>query len=180
MVIPLSKSNDENLPRLDAKDFFLIKKLFFNGRSSLVKLGKEIGIKHSSVRDRLLKLTKNDFIKIQANINPSKFNLRAAFVSIDVKRWDNAIDILEKCKRCPRILLAGLGSGEFNVFIILIARSYDVLRDLIERCIRSQEGISRITVSFGQILVPEFLPIRIFDSKECPEGCCNCDVFNQP
>ena len=151
----------------DSKDIMLIKMLSEDGRMSLTELARRMNMSHSSIRERLNDLTSANIIKIQANVNISLLGYKIAFINLEVKDYNEVNRILSLCDICPRVLFAGVGTGEYNVFIIMAAKSIDTLREIIEKAFRSSPYVSRINVAFGELKIPRFVPLR----AECKEGC---------
>jgi len=175
----MSSTRDITETKLDEIDIKLISHLQDNGRISLVKLGKKIGLKHSSVRERLLKIITHGFIKIQANVNLKNFGFRIAFIGFEVIGYENAMKLIEKLRKCPRTLLVGYTSGEFNVIAIMVIENIDLLRDFIERNLRSIINIRRISINFGEIIYPKFLPLAPIKklSSLSKTDCYSCALF---
>jgi len=172
-------NNKEGKAKLDDIDIMLISELQVNGRASLVKLGKKIGLKHSSVRERLLKIIKRNCIKVQANVNLRNLGFRVVFVGFEVVGYESAVNLVNKLKSCPRTLLVGFTSGEFNVIALMIVENLDALRMFIERHLRPIAEIRKISINFGDIVYPEFVPAPPLEKiKELAgESCLRCRLF---
>ena len=164
---------------LDDVDITLISELQVDGRASLVKLGRKIGLKHSSVRERLLKIIKNNYIRVQANVNLKSLGYRVVFAGFEVVGYESAINLMNKLKSCPRTLLVGFTSGEFNVIALMIIEDLDALRMFIERHLRPIADIRRISINFGEIVYPEFIPTPPLEKiREFAErNCLSCELF---
>jgi len=172
-------NNKKGKAELDDVDIVLISELQDNGRASLVKLGKRIGLKHSSVRERLLKIIRSNYIKIQANINLKNLGFRVVFVGFEVVGYESTINLMNKLKNCPRTLLIGFTSGEFNVIALMIVEDIDALRIFIERHLRPIANIRRISINFGEIVYPEFIPTPPLEKMKEVTGrsCLRCELF---
>jgi len=165
---------------LDEVDYKLIAELQRNGRTSLVALGRKVGLCHSSVRERILAMIREDIIRVQANVNLRKIGYYAAFVGLEVVNTRAAVEALKKLESCPRVLLLGACSGDYNVFMILVAKEFDSLRAFIERNIRPLPGVRRVSISFGDIVWPQFVPYPLMiKESSCTPDCSNCDVFKE-
>ena len=164
--------------KLDHVDERLIEELRRNGRVSLVKLGKAVGIRHSSVRNRLLRLIKEGYMRIEANLSLRKLGLRVAFVLMDVSDVKQALFITERLSECPRVAMIGLTTGDYNVFMILIGKEYEDIRSFIEKNLRSIRGMRKLSVSYGEIVYPDFMPLELFSRREeCKERCASCELL---
>jgi len=163
---------------IDKIDHQIIVELQEDGRMSLVALGNKVGLKHSSVRERLLRLIKERTIKVQANISLKKLGYSAAFVGIEAENIGKTLEDISRFEGCPRVLIIGTGSGDYNLFLILVAKDFNTLRAFIEKNIRSLSGIRRISTSFGDIIHPSFVPLPL-EPKDimCKPECDTCEMY---
>lgn len=167
----------EKIVKIDEVDYKLIAELQRDGRVSLVSLGKKVGLRHPSVRERMLRLIKRGVIKIQANLNLRKMGYYAAFVGLEVTNPMVINNLLRRLKNCPRVLLMGVCSGDYNVFLILIAKDFSSLMSFIEGNLRPIPGLKRVSISYGEILRPLFMPYDVTIQKSlCSEGCDECEI----
>ncbi len=69
-------------------------------------------------------------------------------------------------------------SGDYNLILILIAENFDSLRAFIEKNIRSIAEVRKISVNFGDVVRPDFVPIpfRIHDPC-CIPNCDECEML---
>jgi len=159
-------------------DMEILKILYENGRESLVDIGKKVGLTHPSVRERLNRLTRDGVVRIQANINLGKLDYVVGFVTFEVTDPNALTEFTRQLSRCPRVLLIGFTSGNFNLALMVVAKDIDMLRAFIEKNIRSHSFARNISVGIGKIVHPQYMPIQLRTPKECMEMCQQC-VFRE-
>ena len=77
--------------RIDATDMKIIRLLQKNGRMSNTEIAKKTGVSETTVRYRLQRLTREDFIQIVAMVNPLKLGFGIEGI-IRIKADIKAID----------------------------------------------------------------------------------------
>ena len=166
---------------IDEIDVQIIKELQEDGRITLVDLARKVGLTHPTVRERILKLLRDNYMKIQANINYKQLGLLMALVCIELENASDAITLMSCLEKCARIPIVAVTAGTYNMFAIVIAEDPDTLHSVIEMCIRSRRGVKRMNISYVRLLKPEFLPIRIIDSgkHECKTECEDCEFLKK-
>ena len=165
--------------KYDDIDIKIISELQKNGRAKILELARKLNLTHPSVHERLKKLFKEDIMKIQADINVCKLRLKAVFINAEVKNPSAVAKFIEKCNKCGKLVLVGFGSGEYNLFIIFVGNDLSELRAMIEKNLRSDPDVNKINVSFGEIIYPKYLPVKVDSDYEhmAKEICTNCDFF---
>ncbi len=166
---------------LDEVDIKIISELQKDGRLSLTELGRRVGLRHSTVRERLLKIFRNKLAKIQANVNVKNLGLQIVFLAFEVSRYERVSELIRMLEACPRTILVAATSGEFNVIALMLVEDMETLRILIEKNLRPLNGIKRISINFGEIVYPEFLPIKPLTSFRSVNKsvCFECKVFSK-
>lgn len=84
--------------RIDATDMKIIRLLQKNGRMSNTDIAKNTGVSETTVRYRLQRLTKEDFIQVVAMVNPLKlgFGIEGSIrIKADIKHIDTVGDTLK-------------------------------------------------------------------------------------
>lgn len=164
--------------KIDEIDIGIIRELQLDGRIKLTDLAEKMNLTHPSIYERLKKLIDKEIIKVQANINIAKLKLKAALIQLKMDSVSKLGEMLKKCGSCTKLVLLGMSSGEYNVFIILIGSGFNELKTLIERNFTMPE-IGDIKVSYGEILYPTFFPINI--GTDCDrilnEICSKCAFY---
>ncbi len=162
--------------RLDDIDLEILRILYNDGRESLVSIGKKINLTHPSVKDRLRRLYASGLMKIQANINPRKLGYHVGFIMLDISDSSRVKDIIDSLSGCPRVIFIGHVSGDYNMIIVIAAPDAKFLRSFIEKNIRGITGLKKLDFALGDIVYPEYVPIRIVGSDECVERCMTCEL----
>ena len=83
--------------RIDATDMKIIRLLQKNGRMSNTEIAKQTGVSETTVRYRLQRLTREDFIQIVAMVNPLKlgFGIEGIIrIMADIKDIHKVAEIL--------------------------------------------------------------------------------------
>lgn len=165
---------------LDNVDIQIIDYLQIEGRASLSEIGKAVGLSHTSVRERLKKLVDSGLLKVQANLNVKALGLAVAVV---LAEFEDHVKVKKACKelsRCPRVLMLGRVSGEYNVFMILLGKDLTVFTDFIENVLRRRYGVRKLNVAFGVLETPSHLPLAPFSSLTCLLEECGerCDLWS--
>jgi DNA-binding Lrp family transcriptional regulator len=174
---------------LDKIDKQILEILFENGRESLQSIGNSVqkenreSMSHTGVNKRINKLERNDFLKIQGNINIQKLNYKSCFILLEMENFDAINNIMEAYSECPRVFLLTQISGRFNLIMGIVGQNSDVLQRYINFCgPTNKEGILHSEVLFvADLKVPKYIPLNLFtrESKECICGnvCKNCAAF---
>lgn len=126
---------------LDQTDFKIIELLQKDGRMPNTVIAKEVGISEATVRSRLARLIREEYIQIVAVSNPHKLGFEIAGVlriNADVKKMDHVSAELSKIEQIWYIVHTTGGSdiyAEFN------AHSIEDLNKLISEKIYKIDGV---------------------------------------
>ena len=133
--------------KIDSNDCKMIELLQKDGRISNTEIAKKIGISEGTVRTRLNRLIKEDYIQIVAVSNPMKLgfdivgNIR---IHVDIKKMDIVIAELTKVKELWFLVHTTDGTCIDAEFIV---KSLDDLNTLIFKRINAIDGIIRAETS---------------------------------
>ena len=164
--------------KIDDMDLKIIRILQNNGREKLVDIGKKVGLTHPTVKERIGRLIESGLVKIQANLNIRAINYIVGFIGLEVIDPTVVQFLVENLAKCPRVLLIGYGSGDYNMFLVLIAPDVETLSGFIENNLRRIDAVRKISFSIGNIYYPDFLPARVVEEKECLKVCEECEFKN--
>ncbi len=126
---------------LDQTDYKIIELLQKDGRMPNTVIAKEVGISEATVRSRLARLIREEYIQIVAVSNPHKLGFEIAGVlriNADVKKMDHVSAELSKIEQIWYIVHTTGGSdiyAEFN------AHSIEDLNTLISQKIYKIDGV---------------------------------------
>jgi DNA-binding Lrp family transcriptional regulator len=162
---------------MDEKDYLIYKRLNENGRTKLVTLAKELGFSHPSTKERMEKLFGREDITVKALLNIKKKKWKVAVCNMRVENLGHAVKLADTFKKCPRVVFVQTMTGAYNLLIIAVGQSNQVLEYFIETELRSRPEIKRLDISIGDAPVyPEFFDIEIPEKKleKPPCGINNC------
>ena len=128
---------------LDAVDCQMIELLQKDGRISNTEIAKQVGISEATVRTRLNRLIKDEYIQIVAVSNPIKlgFNIVGTIrIYVEIKKMEKIIGELGKLKSLWFIVQTTGGTGIDTEFVV---KSIDELNELVFEKINKIDGIIR-------------------------------------
>ena len=117
--------------RIDATDMKIIRQLQKNGRMSNTEIAKQTGVSETTVRYRLQRLTREDFIQIVAMVNPLKLGFGIEG-SIRIKADIKAIDqVAEKLKALDSLYFVARSMGAYDFDAEYFVKTSTELKELI-------------------------------------------------
>jgi Lrp/AsnC family transcriptional regulator for asnA, asnC and gidA len=128
---------------LDQVDCRMIELLQKDGRISNTDLAREIGISEATVRTRLNRLIKDEYIQIVAVSNPIKLGFKIVGnirIHVEIKKMGIIIGELKKLKPLWFIVQTTGGTGIDTEFVV---KSLDELNELIFEKINNIDGVVR-------------------------------------
>jgi len=170
---------------LDSLDKQLVKALQEDGRLSLVKLGRRLGLSHVAVKKRLNKLIEQGAVKVQADLGIKQLGLRLLIVLIEVESRDALDRLCEVFSRCPRMLMLSTLIAGFNLMALMVAEDERVVESVTTCCaVRDSPGIKRTEVYLvGNVVLPSHLPLRVVVERgnraPCDRECLTCPRFKE-
>lgn len=171
---------------MDDVDRKIISQLQLDGRTSFEKLGKLIGFTNMGAKKRVDKLLERGIINVSALVNTEQLNLHAALVLIEIENAETMQRLLERFKKCPRVVNIFTTLGGFNIIALVVAEDRETLDSIsVEKCsLRSGGGIRRSEFyPIGNIHYSPFLPVRKYlahkERKTTPCGvdCRPCNRY---
>ena len=132
---------------LDPIDCQMIELLQKDGRISHTDIAKEIGISETTVRIRLNRLIKEEYLQIVAVSNPIKLGFKIVGnirIYVEINKMERIIMELKKLKSLWFIDQTTGGTGIDTEFVV---KSLDELNDLIFEKINKIDGIVRTETS---------------------------------
>ncbi len=128
---------------LDALDCQMIELLQKDGRISNTEIAKQVGISEATVRTRLNRLIKEEFIQIVAVSNPIKLGFKIVGtirIYVEIKKMEKIIRELKRLKPLWFIVQTTGGTGIDTEFVV---KSIDELNELVFEKINKIDGIIR-------------------------------------
>jgi len=132
---------------IDSVDCEIIRLLQKDGRIANTDIAKEIGVSEATVRSRLDRLVKENYIQIVAVSNPMKLGFKIVGnirIYVEIKKMDQIIKKLQKLKPLWFIVQSTGGTGIETEFV---ARNMDELNELIFEKINRIDGVIRTETS---------------------------------
>jgi Lrp/AsnC family transcriptional regulator for asnA, asnC and gidA len=132
---------------LDALDWKILRDLQQNSKQTYSEIGRQLGIAHSTVYDRIRKLEKSGIItKYTIDINLKKIGvnhiLANMIVYTDPKESDN---IAKKLSKANEVLEASISlSEELLIIAKVVARNQDELHSFVAKRVAPLQGVLRI------------------------------------
>ncbi len=130
----------------DRVDDRIIELLSGDGRLSNREVARRLNVSEGTVRQRLKKLEDAGAIRIGAVVDPRKMGLTVTAtvrISVEPSRLEGA---LEAFCRLPEVQYVASITGEFNIFVIVLAASVAELQSLVNAQIERFTGVHRVDV----------------------------------
>ena len=174
---------------LDEIDKEIINALFEDGRSSLMQISEylqesiNVSMSHTGIRKRINKLKDEGVLGIQGNINFNALNLKAAFILMEMRNFEQVKNIIECYSTCPRVFLLAQITGQYNLILGFVAQNMENMHRYLNRCgPNNKEGILHSAVIFvSNIDVPNYLPLTVYKrqsgEQNCGNVCASCEAF---
>jgi len=171
---------------LDKVDRKIISCLIKNGRMTLKELSNETNYTVMGVKKRVDRLLKEGLLKISASVNLDLLRWIPIMVFLDVKDRNSMDSIIERFRRCPRIIWFFYALGSYNLIALIVAEDYKTLHCISsEGCsFRNLEGVARVEYfPLGGILYEPYLPIRLHlvgggeEKPPCGVECKPCKSY---
>ncbi len=135
---------------LDALDWEIIKALQENSKQTYSEVGRQLGVAHSTVYDRIRKLEKNGVIKkwtVDIDLEKIGMNYITARMTVytDPKESDNVAKNLSDAKEVLEVSISL--SEELLIIAKVFARDQDELHSFIAKKVAPLQGVLRIRTS---------------------------------
>ena len=132
--------------RIDATDMKIISLLQQNGRMSNTDIAKKAGVSETTVRYRMQRLTKEDYIQIVAMVKPVKlgFGIEGSIrIKADIKAIESVTD---KLKIIDSLYFVARSIGNYDFDTEYYVKSTTDLKELIDT-INAIDGVLETDVS---------------------------------
>ena len=150
---------------LDALDWKILKALQENSKQTYSEVGRQLGVAHSTVYDRIRKLEKNGVIKkwtVDINLEKIGMNYISARMTVytDPKESDNVAKRLTEAKEVLEVSISL--SEELLIMAKVFARDQDELHSFIAKKVAPLQGVLRIRTS---IITKKYKEARFLIAK---------------
>lgn len=120
--------------KLDQTDFNLLEILEKNGRIPNNDIAARLSVSEGTVRNRIKKLTENNFLKIKGLTNPDERRDRQLIyilVKLEVtKRWR---EVAQKVAELPGVKSVSMITGRFDLIVELFIEPHNLISFLTEQ-----------------------------------------------
>lgn len=118
------------MKRLDTIDKKIIRELNDNWRQGISLIGKKLGLSHTAIRSRLLRLER-DHINVSCALDMKSLNLQVFMVLLEARFKSKVVNHV---KNCPKVLNYYDTFGEYNFIILAVAEDMSTMESMIEQC----------------------------------------------
>jgi Lrp/AsnC family transcriptional regulator for asnA, asnC and gidA len=135
---------------LDSLDWEILKALQENSKQTYSEVGRQLGVAHSTVYDRIRKMEKNGVIKkwtVDIDLEKIGINYVTARMTVytDPKESENVAKELSETKQVLEVSMSL--SEELLIIAKVIARDQDELHSFIAKKVAPLQGVLRIRTS---------------------------------
>ena len=133
--------------KIDQTDCKIIELLQKDGRMANTMIAKKLGVSEATVRSRLNRLTKEEYIQIVAVSNPLKLGFEVVGmlkIDVDIKKIDAVSKELSKIDQIWYIVHA---TGSAYIYAEFNAKSIDDLNEVIANKINKIDGLLKTDTS---------------------------------
>ena len=132
-------NNNFQIDHIDRKIIMALQK---NGRESYKNIAKELDVSDGTVRLRVEKMIKNNYLRISASVNPLYFeNCIVAQVGINLEKRANK-DIMERIARFKGVQSVNNVTGRYDLVIEVFVESRKDLRRFLVEDLSTIDGIN--------------------------------------
>ncbi|TNJ44227.1 Lrp/AsnC ligand binding domain-containing protein [Tamlana fucoidanivorans] len=130
---------------IDGIDKKILRVLTEDARTPILEIARNVGISGAAIHQRLRKLEKSKLLAgSKFIINPEVLGYSTmAFVGIYLDKAAITDDVVKALKRFPEVLECHFTTGNYNLFIKLLAYDNEHLMHLLNKNIQSIAGVLR-------------------------------------
>ena len=144
-----------SIPKLDEKDYLILKLLTLDTMVSLKDISKQVGLSAPSVSARIKKLRGMGIFDPTIHIDFEKFGFRRYMLGFALRTGippDSRSRVIERFLDEPAVISIWVASGEYDLVIQVVFSSSHELLNFVDKKIRPITEIASIDVS--EILEP--------------------------
>jgi DNA-binding Lrp family transcriptional regulator len=132
---------------IDSIDRHILNELNTEGRLPLLTISQRLGISESQVRKRVARMTASGAVRIIAITNPASLGFETiAWLGVVAAPGHAVVDLADKVAMLPGVAYLAICAGRFDMLVEMVCRGEEQLVTLLDRGIRSLEGIAKIEV----------------------------------
>lgn len=135
-------ATESNIDDLDKKILSLISK---NARVPYLEVARDCNVSGAAIHQRIQRLIKNGVITgSEFIINPKSVGfLTCAYMGIYLQKAALFNEVLEQLEQIPEIVECHYTTGEYSLFIKVVTRDNEHLREILASKLQKIEGIER-------------------------------------
>ena len=136
------KESGNDASKIDQTDLKIIEILQKDGRTANNEIAARLSLSEGTIRNRIAKLVKHNYLKVRGLINPSKFiDKQLVYLLLSVPLRQGWMNIGEKLAQLPEVRSVSLLTGRFDMLLeVFIAPSE--LAEFISEKIGILEGVN--------------------------------------
>ncbi|MDD3823723.1 MAG: Lrp/AsnC family transcriptional regulator [Sphaerochaetaceae bacterium] len=136
------KESGNDASKIDQTDLKIIEILQEDGRTANNEIAARLSLSEGTIRNRIAKLVKHNYLKVRGLINPSKFiDKQLVYLLLSVPLRQGWMNIGEKLAQLPEVRSVSLLTGRFDMLLeVFIAPSE--LAEFISEKIGILEGVN--------------------------------------
>ena len=137
---------------MDSIDRKIVDILQCDGRASNAGIARKVGVSEGTIRRRLKRLVKDEFIQVVALQNPNKMGYSAqALIGVQVDP-DKVDQVADRLADLGEVNWVSLTTGSFDIFVWITLSSSDALGIFLRTCVGIIPGVRR-TETFVNLAV---------------------------
>lgn len=120
--------------KIDDLDFKILRMLESNGRTPNNEIAERLSVSEGTVRNRIKKLTENNYLKIKGMTNPDFGRIKQLIfilVSLeDIKKWRETAESIAKL---PNVKSVSMLTGRFDILVEVFIEPHHLITFLTEQ-----------------------------------------------
>lgn len=140
---------------LDEIDKNILEELQADAEKPYIQIAKSLNISNSLVHQRIARLKQSQIIETtQVNLSEKRLGYESsAFTGVILKEDPTSKNIIEALKKIPEIVECYYISGQYTLFLKIVAVNNEHLREILYEKIDAIPGILRTetTINFGTV-----------------------------
>lgn len=130
---------------IDGIDKKILRALMQDARTPVLEIARQVGISGAAIHQRMRKLEKSGLIKgSKFVIEPRVLGYSTmAYIGIFLDKAANNPDAVKQLKKIPEVLECHYTTGNWSIFIKVLAKDNEHLMHLLNNDIQSITGVSR-------------------------------------
>ncbi len=117
--------------KIDKTDWKVIRMLEKNGRATNKEIAEHIGVSEGTVRNRIKKLTDDQFLRIRGLTNPNDRTDEAlVYMGVKIAVNRNSIKVSEAVSKLSCVKSVAVVTGRFDLLVEVYVEPYNIIKFL--------------------------------------------------